>query len=357
MGVAVQFAPAIVGLRSKARYNRAAEERAVHLALRAVRGTGCTLPVMFGNRIIAWVRGHSHSPKVELIGSLNDIINATTVNGQWLSSPFCKIEGALNLTTTKWYDLYPMGPCGGTYPGAAATAVQLSDLSPGAIPHGGNVSPALKTTTGGWLISNLTGGIFMLYDRVLDYQACPVTGVLQNMTNTLAAQRYISGGQQGLRIMPTAQTLFGGGANVSALVYTNQAGTASQTVPVSPTLALDTTIAVNAGNSMPAQLAVDLGGTAAANVLFLPLAIGDTGVRSIASYTTSAAQTGKICFSLVHPIAFIVTQAGDLGGQADFLRQTAMCEQIFDGASLHLVHQSTIADSVTLQGAFDFVWS
>lgn len=351
-------APAVIGLKKKSLYSSTEERIALKLAINAARGVDRTLPVIFGNRIIAWVRGKQFSDIVQVapIADLNTMINAATVLGQKVSEPFCQISSQ-GLTVNAWYDYFPCGPGGGTYTGTALTARQFTDTSTGALAHGGNVSPAIKTLTSAWAMTNNVGGVLMLYDRVLAYEACTINGALQSMTNTLVAQRYATNVDIGLQIMCTTQTVPGAANNVSALIYTDQTGNTAQSAPVSsPVWTLNTTV-VTPSNMIPAQAVLRYANGATSDILFLPLRAGDSGVQKIESFTTSASTTGTICFSLVHPIAYFPMPSAGVAGQYDLLRQLATLERIYDGAALYFAINASNSSSANIQGALDFVWA
>lgn len=349
----LQQSPAIIGLRSKTLYHPSAETKAINAVSRVVAGFNRRLPVLFGNRIIAWIEGaYGNAVKVWATTGIDAIINAFTVNGQQYSSHFSSLNSNATNATTKWFDMFPVGPNGGLYNGTAFTARQCTDTDFGSIPHGGNVSPKVKMLTGGYFIDQQSTNIVLLYDRVLTYDSCTISTSVANMTNTLSAQRYIGGSQLGLCIMPTIQSALSGGSNLAALTYVNQSGT-SHTVP-SPTLLQGNTGAVSAGVNQAAMIAYSLSG--GSGPVFLPLAAGDSGVQSITSFQMNATVTGSICFALVHPIAWLVGPATGQGAEYDFLRQVSACERIYDGACLDFV-QFGNGSFPEFTGALDFVWA
>lgn len=347
-------APGIVGLRRKSLYTAADDRRAMRLAMRAAQGINVDLPVIYGNRIIGRTLGIGN--EMYAITGLDQMINAQTVAGQSLTQPFGKYQNNLNLSVQVWYDHFTVGPDGATYSGAANTSRQFDDTAAGALNHGGNVSPLIKLVTGGFALSPLCAGVWLLYDRVLDYEACTITGVLQNMTNSLPAQRYIAAGEPALQIMVGLQTPIGGGSNLSALVYVDQNGSA-QSIPTGTALALDTTAATTPSTVDPTQTAARWGTTAGGSVLYLPLAVGNSGARSITSFTTSAAQTGTLCFTLARPLAVLPVAAANQGGESDWMRQTVMLARIFDGASLYWVVKPSLNQSSFFSGMLNFTWA
>jgi hypothetical protein len=353
----ISHSPAIVGLRRKALYSGSDERRAMCLALTAACGLGnnFNLPVIYGNRIIGRVR-KTLDGSLWAASSLDQLINAETVLGQALTQSFSKLQNNTNLTIGAWYDHFTVGPDGESYSGAALTSRQFTDTSHGCIPHGGNVSPLIKLVTGAYALSPLCSGVWLLYDRVLDYESCTINGATQAMVNSVAAQRYIAAGQPGLSIMCTMQAPTGGAFNLSGLTYVNQNGL-SHTVPTSTTLVGDTTAVVTPSNFDPTQSAIRYNSTAGGNLLYLPLATGDSGAQSITNFTTSAAQTGSLCFTLAYPLAILPIPAPGNGGESDWLRQTVLMKRIYDGASLFWNILVSTNQSSFFGGHINFVWS
>jgi hypothetical protein len=354
----IEQAPALIGLWPKSRFGPGDEDRAINAAIAAARSVDVPLPVVFGGKCLGFVQGSRDRRRVAVhlapLG-LDNMINAISSLGQRLPAQFNKIANS-NLAAGTWWDYYPVGPGAGTYTGAAFTAKTFDDTTAGSIAHGGNVSPQTKHLVSAAITVTNMGAALLLYDRVLAYEACTLTGALQNMTNVAIAARYVSTGQSGLKIMVTTQTAFGGVSNLSAVSYTNQAGTPGQAVPTGVALTFDTT-AVAPTSVMPSQMAVRYAAAAAGDVLFLPLAAGDSGARAIASYTTSAAQTGTAIFALVRPLAFMATASANIGCQYDFVRQLATLERIYDGACLHFALNAATTMNATLMGELGFVWS
>ena len=352
-------APALAGMSRKWLYSTADDKRALEIAITCARGVETWLPVIYGGRVLAWLRGRRGRTEVEVlrcaVNGLDQMINAATTLGQRLSQQYTKIA-VTGLAALGWYDYYTVGPGGGTFTGTALTARRFTDLTTGAIPHGGNVSPAVKIITGAWGMAYNMGVCFLLYDRVLTYEACTISGGLQNMTNTLTAQRYISAGQPGLGILCTIQTQLNISPNISALKYTNQAGTTGQSVATAAALTLNSA-AATPDNTTPARCAAQYAASTSNDVLFYPLAVGDSGAQKIESFTTSAAATGTICFTLAHPFAYFPSPGAALAGQYDFVRQLTVLERIYDGACLNFFVNATANNNATIMGALDFVWA
>ncbi len=67
---------------------------------------------------------------------------------------------------------------------------------------------------------------------------------------------------------------------------------------------------------------------------FIPLAVGDMGMRQIVDVTWSAANTGLHAFLLVKPLCLIPTPIAGIPTERDLVMQMACLEQVIDGACL-----------------------
>jgi hypothetical protein len=262
--------------------------------------------------------------------SYSDIVNSFAVGQEYPGGQ--AVSKTIGATTGVWYDLWSAtGPPTGTYAGAANTSVAFTDTTTGAMRHGENVSPSTKCLTSTWFTSSNTQiTLGLLADRVLTYEACTISTALQNMTNSVAPPRYNGAGVQ---IVVTAQTATGATASqISNLSYTNQSG-ASKTVPS----AVDYIASLPAAGVNGARVAAPaISGGGGTSSLFLPLAAGDSGVRTITSFTSSANNTGTICYALVKPLAWLLTLLNTVVGQTDQVIQFTSLPIITDGACLQL---------------------
>ena len=369
----VRRAPALVGVQRRSVYGPGAEDRAIAQAVQAQRGVDVPLPVVFGGKIIGVVQGHGFGdPRVtyRALGpeyrryhcgftSYDALINAITNNGARLPTTFSK-TCTTAVVANNWYDLWPVGgnPSAGAYGGAAFTAVQKSDTTTGAMFCGGNVSPSTKHCLQMTLISTASTPMLWMYDRVLTYEACTFNAnANQVFTNTLPAQRYISAGQSGMKIMTTAQTVGNAtAANITQLRYTNQSGTTLQVMPQTPVPAI---IVSAAAPTATLGARVIAPATTAATLPwgpFLPLAAGDGGAQLINDWTTSAAQGAQVCFVLARPLFSIPIATAGVGSQVDGVMQVANLERIFDGACLAFLTYHLATTALTLLGELDVAW-
>jgi hypothetical protein len=172
-------------------------------------------------------------------------------------------------------------------------------------------------------------------------------------TVTMQIPRYQDGaGCQALFCVQTQPT--GGGPNLSASSYTNTAGTAARAFQGSPTMA--------ATADAYATRVIHSGNAAGRYGPFLPLQGGDTGIKSIESFTWSGgtAYTGSGVTALViaRPLADIPIGATGVLTERDLVNQLLSLPKVEDGACLALMlfgAGATTANS-PLNVVLDFGW-
>lgn len=289
------------------------------------------------------------------IQSIDNLVSAIG-NGQTRRYDWNKITGGTAYAAGRWYDMSMLGalPIANAWAGTALTW-KTCDESTGngaqifGLPHGGNVSPSKKhlLNMNAWSTA-ATGvpGTLMLVD---------LQGYWPGLSNnTTSAQtllgtptlRYANGA--GCRLYQVQTAVAGATAQNIALSYTDQAG--------------------NAGNSMPVTVAmtasgiaghISHSGTAANNYgPFLPLASGDTGVQNVATVTMSAANTGTFALCLARPLAQITLSVAGLMTEKDLLNQIPSLPEIKDGACLVWLWGAgaATAASTTFAGGIEVVW-
>lgn len=331
------------------------QERAIIRAALMSRGVHMPMPVVFGGKPVAtvgWDRARDRVWCAPFTGR-DDIINKVTSSTPQTFDVWWQKSTVGTGLIGIWFDLWPVAsgdPDAGTYPGAASTAyVHSPSTDPGFV----SVGPALsggqtRHLTGIDLISMIDTGTpfqYIVYDRVLVYNACPLINGTTTMTNSVSATRYAG---VGVQIMVTNQVIVGGAVNLTTLTYVSD-GSATHTVQGTP-YALDS----GRTTSGPAQPAAVMGGTL--HLPFLPLAAGDNGVKSITSYVTSAAQTGSLCYVLARPICNITTP---VSGQK--IHYNYLCEQmnlfpIAADTCIGMVGLSTAGNDYTVGMNLQYAW-
>lgn len=376
--VTVEQAPAI-RTRRKARCSEGDEARALIRAMRIWARTPVWIPVCFRGKILGEIRGSydgSHTafvPAIEATGfpfkNYDDAINNNSLEQRW-STMWWK-PNSTSLVIDNWYDAWGTdgSPQRGDWSGTAKTARQFTNLTAGAMYHGGPVSTKLKyVTRTSFMTPEDSIHSLILYDRVLSYDACTMTAGTQTMTNTLAATRYISGGDPGLQLFIEADTVHSAtAANLTGVSYTNNLGTAGQVINLSQTLAKIVSVAAPT-ITLAARSVIQAPGLSTQSILYVPLSPSSTGpplpadlgMRSIQSYTWSAAPTGTCSFVLQFPL-MLFSDAVNTGQVSDyeFLMGTeAISKRIYDDACLSILYAvHTTAKPTIYQGWSEFSWT
>lgn len=352
-------------------YGPCDEARAIRRAVDTMRGIEVPLPILFGRRCLGLAVGERNSDRVlisrgpltpaEAAGfpTLLSIQQAGVANRMW-DSVFSK---TVSPQAGIWFDSWTAAgmPPPGAYAGAAFTSVQYSDATVGALYHGGNVTPygkfVLKMQAS---IAGNSAASAIIYDRVLGYENCTFNAsVLQNFTNSLAAQRWIGAGQPGLQVTMTAVIAAATGvtaSNLTQMAYTNQAGTGGKAAPCStPALSIMAN-GVVAGNQGSEVLCPN-NPNASVTVPFLPLAVQDSGVRLLTSFTTSAANTGQFAFILNRPLALLMMQTNGVEFETDYVFQRLSLGQVYDGACLAFLFNSSTSNVTNFAGNVTSIWN
>lgn len=363
-----RLVPGLLGLSRKS-LGPQAEEEAIFRARQAARGIITPLPVLHDNRVVAVVQGRgvfSDETRVVRVPyryhfaytSYDDMISemgaGKVYTAQWGKTPTS--TGVAN----NWYDLWPVtgNPTSGVLTGTANTAVQVNSASTGAINVGGNVSPDYKYLLAFWAIATANTPTLIVYDRVLTYDSNAHTNTAnQNMTNSVAAERYISSGEPGLQICCTVDTVQGATAtNLTQLQYTDNEGNTLQSMPTSPTVTFIPSAAASTSTLGARVIAPITSGATVPWGPFLPLAAGDTGARLIANYTTSSSNTGTFCFVLMKPLAVLPAPVAGVGNMAEQIFQVPGLPRIYDGACLSILSFQPATTAHTLYGGFTVGW-
>ena len=289
------------------------------------------------------------------IQSIDQLVSAISA-GQTTRYDWNKITGGSTYAAGRWYDGSMLGalPIANAWAGTALNW-RACDESTGngtqvfGIPHGDNVSPLVKhlLNMNAWgTAATSVPGTLMLVDLQGYYP-----GISNNTTSaqTLVGTptlRYTNG--VGCRMYWVQTAGAGATAQNITLSYTNQAGNAGK--------ALGATVAMTASGIAGH---ISHAGTAANNYgPFLPLASGDTGVRSVQTLTFSAANTGTGALCIARPLAQITLSVAGLMTEKDLLNQIPSLPVIKDGACLVWLYGAgaATAASTTLAGGIEVVW-
>lgn len=247
---------------------------------------------------------------------------------------------------------------GGTYNLNISQTVTSQTITgtayPFSIPHGGDVSTAVKNLANASVFSaaaTTTPAVFMLYDMLACYTISTVTTTgAQNFTGQAAWPRYADG--KGVRAFLVPSVVMGAGTPTVQLSYTNTASTSGRLTPAAPSLpVINTTAPVGS---------IPYSGTGVGKYgPFLPLASGDAGILSVQSINFSATMTSG-CMNLIicKPLAYIPITTVGVAGERDFLNQLPSFPRIYDGACLNWMMYAGANTPVNsaYYGSLDTVW-
>ncbi len=264
--------------------------------------------------------------------SIDDLVSEIT-SGKFNRADWNKITGAAAYTAGRWYDFSPLAgtPVANAWTGTALNWVSCTETTGNGtqifgIPHGGNVSTDTKHILNASAITAVATGVpsqLMLVDMQGYYPGINMNvATAQTMVGT-PTLRYANG--VGVRAALVIVTSSGATAHNVAMSYTNTAGTAGRTLPV--------TVSCTASAITPH---ITHSGTAANNYgPFLPLASGDLGVQSVQTVTISAASgAGTAAIALYRPLMTIPLTTAGIATERDFLNQLPSLPRIVDGACL-----------------------
>lgn len=298
--------------------------------------------------------------------SMDDFLNETTVNGKFTRTDWNK--NVLPTTTQvagMWYDL----SCGAGNPGsdtaygsgtnlAFQALSDTSTTSPG-IQHGGDVSTDTKHILNASAFSAAATSmpcVFMLVDRLGFYPITTTTNTTnQALNNTVPfpTGRHTNGA--GLRAYVVvssgaATTAMGAGTPNISMTYTDQSG---NTGNVTPTV-------LPSGLTAAPKGSIPYSGTGAGKYgPFMPLAAGDSGIRSVENFQLSATYTsGVLNLVICRPLLTLPMTTIGVAAERDLLNQVPSLPRVYDGANLSWLMYAGVNTPVNsaFYGHLDFAW-
>lgn len=248
-----------------------------------------------------------------------------------------------------WFDLSMSAgtPAPNYYIGIPGAATTLTRSNNGGLDHGPNVSPGSKYLSR-YLSLTLTATAvplpMMLCDYLLFYPFIEQTDGEYEMVNTTTLPRYTDG--EGVKIMAVLTNAQIGGTRFF-LTYTNSEGTSGR---VTSTVLCNTqTVAGTVVNT------ANTGATAKGP--FIPLQVGDTGVRSVEKITFVGSDIGLVAVVLVKPLFTHMTYDITAPSEWNWLVDSSTPVKIEDDAFLGqiVLPSGTIASSIQL-GDIETFW-
>jgi hypothetical protein len=291
--------------------------------------------------------------------SIDDLLYKLTVDKKYSRYEWNKQSPGTTGVAGRWYDFSSSVGNPGNPNAWAGTALtwRTCNESTGngtqvfGIPHGGNVSPGVKSLLNASAIPGLAAvipGQLMLVDLQGYWPGISTNSAsVQNLSGT-PSLRYANG--NGCRLYFVSTVASGATAHSISVSYTNSNGTSGRALPVPVSMTVSA-VAQHVSHS----------GVGGSNYgPFLPLANGDTGVQNVASVTFSAASgagTGALC--LARPLATLPLVTLNYASERDYLNQLPSLPRIYDGACLvwlYFAGAAVVANS-PITGHLEFGWS
>lgn len=280
--------------------------------------------------------------------NVNDVVTAEQ-NGQTSFFTWRKTPNT-NGGTGIWMDtsLAAGNPSPQYYAATPLTSAVLSRSADGGLQHSGNVSPLTKVIKKFSIQSSgtaaplnvIVGDILMYYPFVDESDVSE-----QMLTNSVTLPRYTDG--EGVRIMCVSQSPRSGGQTFT-VKYTNQDG-------VSGRVAGPATMNASTSNGNIIHSAIATAGTVGP---FLPLQLGDTGVRSVESVTMGGADVGLFAVVLFKPLFNTQLRGADAVVETDFVKDNMLLPIVEDDAYLTmLVNPQVNIVGQALHGYIQTVWN
>lgn len=252
----------------------------------------------------------------------DDIINSIAVNGRGQEAFFAK--NSITSTAANVISMWQAGgsPAAGTF-GTSLTGRSIDNTFAAALQFANAGATRTKHLLKVGVGSIIALGSVLFYDRVYEY---PFTGTATSGTfsvPTLVA-RDVAGATAGDGLQMFLEN-FSATATAAVTVtptYTNQAGTGSKT------------------NAFTSSVTAAVAGTLAnpSGKMWLALASGDTGVRSIQSYTLSASiLAANMCFTLGRPLAVLPMITANAYVERDLVLQIASLPRLYDGTAMAMM--------------------
>ena len=263
--------------------------------------------------------------------SMDDFISEVTTGGKFWRQEFNKLT-AVTATAGRCYDLSLANgnPIQNLYAGTNLAFVAMNDTSGKGIWHGGNVSPDTKHLVNIGLMSTVATAVPSIVELVDVLGYYPLTTntitTAQTLNNTVTLPRYTDGA--GVRAYIVAVGTMGAGTPNITVTYTNQAGVSGRTMPVTVS-AITAAVQSHIVHSDP---------SANKYFPFLPLAAGDTGIRSVQSIKLSATMTsGSMALVLCKPLTSLPLTTAGVMAERNLMTQLPSLPRIYDGANLNML--------------------
>jgi hypothetical protein len=247
---------------------------------------------------------------------------------------------------------------GGTYNVNISQTVTSQTITgtgtPNGLYTGGNVSPSIKNVLNVSAYSasvTAAPAVMMLVDQVAMFTVSSVTTTgVQSFTGTQTLPRYATGA--GLQAFIVPSVVMGVGQPTIQLGYTNAAGVSGRLTPASPSLPI-------ANGTAPVGSIIYSGTGTGKYGPFVPLAAGDTGIRTLDSINLSTTMTsGSLVVILCKVLFTLPITAVGVASERDLVNQLPSMPRIFDGANLQwlMYAGNTTPVNSAYFGSLDVAW-
>lgn len=278
------------------------------------------------------------------ISSIKDFVTKVVTGGQAHSATFRKTTAVVT-TAGVWFDGsmasgHPVTNFYASTPLAAATLLAREGIQ-----HGSNQSPSQKYLKRVTAMCSVARVNLLFMDNLLYYPFIDGDSTdEQTFDNTVTLPRYTSG--TNVKAYVVAQGTYTGGAKFY-INYTNQNGVAgriSQTCKSNVSTTVGTLISSGVAD-----------GTFGWNI---PLMNGDTGIRSVQSFTFVTTNGGIFALVLARELGALTIREADVPAEKDFLLDTGLSmPEINDGAFLnYLILPSASIAAAPIYGSIQTVW-
>lgn len=272
--------------------------------------------------------------------SYDDLISKITSSGNSFQYDFTKI-GTTSIAAGNWTSLARVGgnpaaisdgAAGSGTAGAGGTAL---DQASGTLTAGlGDEDPERKFLLTLGAVSNVSLNL-RLYDRLVHVSGLAMNSTGDKDVNSVTLPRYTgtdSAGVEAWLEYTTAGTTTATVVHMSS--YTDQDGNTGST-----------------GTSVTGVASQTI-----QSMIKLPLAAGDTGIRSVETINVSTACTAGVAqLVLLKPLVTVALSANSWQ-ERDLVLQLTALPRILDGASLCLMYETTATTAATVTGTIRLAW-
>jgi hypothetical protein len=288
------------------------------------------------------------------INGIRALASSMDEDGQNWSAFIHKTGGPSSLGFNgRWADM-SMGagiPKYNAYVGTQTTATVLTGAGNDGIYCGPAITAGQTKHVTGFCLYSAQGTVIPSYWTLADYlMFYPLidgdSTDQQDMDNTASLTRYTDG--NGVQCMAVCTTPMASNATCT-VSYTNNAGTAGRSSSFSVISSTAVGCIVSSSNTSAANGSVSP---------FIPLASGDTGIRSIESVTMATPSGGFFSLVLVKPLANMqLRETSTATETSQVMQRGGVLPEVKTGAFLNLFYNSGSGGfAAPLQGRVDFAW-